>query len=82
MFVFAGIALLSANSPVLGTLVSGEYRTASAGGADQESQPRNESGDENCTSIMITAISLSSLFSCVLFDASELIPMSFWLDSS
>ena len=40
MFVFAGIALLKATSPVLGTLVSGEYRAALAGDiVDQESKP-------------------------------------------
>lgn len=31
MFGLAGIAFLSANSPVLGILVLGEYKTASAG---------------------------------------------------
>ena len=44
MFVFAGIALLRASSPVLGILVSGEYRIAIAGDIDQKSKPTKGTG--------------------------------------
>lgn len=35
MLAFAGMAFLRATSPVLGTFVSGEYRTAFATGGDE-----------------------------------------------
>lgn len=41
MLELAGIALRKASSPVLGTLVSGEYRTALAGG---KSDKQSDSG--------------------------------------
>lgn len=44
MFVLAGIALLRANSPVLGIFVSGEYNTASAEEINEESWPLKGSG--------------------------------------
>lgn len=46
MFVFAGIALLSASSPVLGTLVSGEKSTAFAGDIRLWSKLAKGNGDE------------------------------------
>lgn len=45
MFVFAGMAFLKANSPVLGTFVSGEYSTALAGGRNEGSHPNKGTGD-------------------------------------
>lgn len=46
MFVLAGIALLNASSPVLGTLVSGEYSTAFAVEANHGLQLLIDSGND------------------------------------
>lgn len=62
MFVFAGIALLRASSPVLGTFVSGEYRTACAGVADRDSHPNIGTGEAIWTKTRTEAIRPSSFF--------------------
>lgn len=74
MFVFAGIALLKASSPVLGTLVSGEKRTAFAGDdTGKTSQPTKGSGEDIWTNTRITAIRLSNLFLSGEVDVEELV---------
>lgn len=62
MFVLAGIALLRANSPVLGIFVSGEYNTASAEEINEESWPLKGSGVVSWRKRMMAAMALSNHF--------------------
>lgn len=62
MLVFAGIAFLKASSPVLGSLVSGEKRTAFAGETDHDAQPGKGNEDVSCTKITNMEIAAPNFF--------------------